>query len=127
MSIELGEFADLKIGLPEGQNILLIDTRKYHMMVDREPHVGMGLVLQHEDLARSDDRRLRNLDKESLSLMELWSDTGDRDNFLPKADLDPSADDKSATYQAAFAPVHMNGRPPDLRETGWFVIVQQRK
>jgi hypothetical protein len=127
MSIELGEFADLRIGLPEGQNILLIDTRKYHMMVDREPHVGMGLVLQHEDLARSDHRRLRNLGKESLRLMELWSDTGDRDNFLPKVYRDPFADDKSATYQAAFAPVHMNGRPPDLRETGWFVIVQQRK
>ncbi len=126
MSIELGEFADLRIGLPEGQNILLIDTRKYHIMVDQEPHVGMGLVLQHEALARSDDR-LRNLDKESLRLMELWSNTGDYDNFLPKTYRDPFADDKSATYQAAFAPVQMNGRPPDLRETGWFVIVQQRQ
>ena len=127
MSIELGEFADLRIALPQGQNILLIDTRKYHMMVDQEPVLGMGLVLQHEALTRTVDRRLRSLDEESLAYMNRWSDTGDRDNFLPKAYRDPFADDTSGNYQAAFAPVHMNGRPSDLRETGWFVIVQQQR
>ena len=60
-------------------------------------------MLQHEELARSDERRLRNLDKESLRLLELRSKTEERDNFLPKTYRDPFAVDTSAIYRAAFA------------------------
>ena len=55
MTIELGKFADLNFELPEGQKVLLVDTRQYYMrrnaqVDDRRKQSGEGFILHHEDL-----------------------------------------------------------------------------
>jgi hypothetical protein len=44
--------------------------------------------------------------------------------LLPKY-RDPLHPEQGRRWIAAFAPVRVNGRPPEVEDTGWFVIVQQ--
>ena len=140
MSIELGEFADLQVPLPEGQGVLLVESRKYFMLAEdlkSEGERGQGLVLHHEGLAalmKQKPKRLPHVDDGILNHMEEAKHHWLRDaqglksfvNLLPTAYRDPLAKDSSSLWLAAFAPVLVTGRPPEQADTGWFVIVQQR-
>jgi serine/threonine protein kinase len=128
MSIALGEFADLKIQLPAGQKVVLVDARKYYLQcitqdAAKEVVRGEGLILHHKELKWMErNKRLRHLDDNSLA----WMADG-ADPFLPASYHDPVAPDQSGTWLAAFEPVCMNGRPENIRDTGWFIIVQQEQ
>ncbi len=141
MSIELGSFADLKISLPEGQGVLLVETRGYNMLADdliSQDERGEGLVLHHQDLYQvmsHDPKSLPHVSDAVLQHMKrskrLWIDEHSNatplDNLLPSHYRDPVASENDASsYLAAFAPVIVRGRPIEQGDTGWVVIVQQR-
>jgi hypothetical protein len=139
MSIELGQFADLQIELPEGQAVLLVESRTYYMLgenLERDYERGEGLILHHEDLAKFlGQKPLPHLTDEIVYYMRgarsRWPNGNARsaefENLLSDAYRDPLADDKDAHWLAAFAPVLISGRPDKQQDTGWFVIVQQRQ
>ena len=133
MSIELGQFADLNIPLPEGQKVLLVDSRKYYMKSRDANHPrgarGEGLVLHHEGLGHlRGSSRLPHLDNATLEyLLDAAADGQVAQNLLPASYRDPvdSTDDRA--WLAAFAPVRLTARPPasSVYDTGWFVIIEQ--
>ena len=133
MSIELGRFADLDIPLPEGQKVLLVDTRRYFMKLKDSTEKGPSgedLLLHHEDLRNvnsADD--LPHLEKSIVKFMRDSGESGSQtENLLTAAYHDPVADAASGSPLAAFAPVILTARPSgaDVRETDWFVIIQQQ-
>jgi len=137
MSIELGSFADLRADLPEGKNVLLVETRTYYLLrqqPEREER-GEGLVLHHQDFRDLRQREsLPHIDDDVVQFMRqalpAWrdSDAGNNpDNLLPDNYRDPMSKNEQDLWLAAFAPVLVSSRPADQRETGWFVIVQQRQ
>ncbi|MBL7037989.1 MAG: protein kinase [Pirellulaceae bacterium] len=134
MSIHLGSFAGLEVNLPVGQEVLLVDTRRYYMRRQYpEPHEerGEGLVLHHDalkdllqrsSLPHVDDATIQHM----LRAKDQWTaDNETIDNLLPEGFDDPLSDDKDSRSLAAFAPVIVRSRPADQRDTGWFVIIQQ--
>jgi len=136
MSIELGHFADLQADLPEGQDVLLVESRKYFMLDDNgepEGQLGEGLVLHHKDLAKfTATASLPNVSQSILKHMRgatsrrnsEGEQSGSRDNLLPADYRDPL---RKEPCLAAFAPVIVATRPASQQDTGWFVIVQQKE
>ncbi len=142
MSIELGSFADLKISLPEGQGVLLVEARRYYMLADdltSQDERGEGLVLHHRDLHQAmlqnpkslphvSDIVLEHMKRSKRFWMDRQSAAESVDNLLPSQYRDPVASNSdTSSYLAAFAPVIVRGRPFQQGDTGWFVIVQQRQ
>jgi serine/threonine-protein kinase len=135
MSIELGQFADLSIPLPPGQKVLLVDSRKYYMKpLDpgrQRGDSGEGLILHHEDLGDLRGRpRLPHLEDATLEhLLDTAVDGQPLQNLLPGDYRDPVATGDESGWLAAFAPVRLTARPKSsgVRDSGWFVIVQQRE
>lgn len=138
MSIELGTFADLQIDLPEEQRVLLVESRKYHMLGDDWKSYGdrgEGLVLHHEalpalmltkpsTLPHIDDKIVDYMRKSQVQWQEKNANGG-FENLLPDHYRDPLEPTEGARWLAAFAPVLVNSRSKKV--TGWFVIVQQRQ
>lgn len=137
MSVELGEFADLKVRLPEGQNVLLVDTRQYFMQrkyPEQHSESGEGLVLHHADMQNLEDlKSLPHIPPQILTRMRSAKEAreknptseGEARFLLDETYRDPLSTDESQHWMAAFAPVTVKSRPQTLRDTGWYVIVQQ--
>ncbi len=141
ISIELGSFADLKINLPAGQDVLLVESRRYYMLgsdLVSQDQRGEGLVLHHQGLRhrlQEDVTSLPHVDDDVIHFMSVAKDQwlsrpagSATSNLLPDSYRDPVANDSdSYRYLAAFAPVIVPGRPASQADTGWFVIVQQQQ
>lgn len=135
MSVELGEFSELQTGLDAGQIAVLVDTREDQA----EESPRSGLILHHPSLheaerqrtAASDDSMIRiapQLVEKLRQLRELRSrgDTsGNLENSLDLQYEDPVAGAGSPMVTAAFEPVRVETRSPEVRDTGWVVIVQE--
>ena len=132
MSIALGRFADLRISLPAGEKLLLVETRTYRMLRSsptehEEP--GEGLVLHHQDVGDSLQREtLPHLTEEIIRFMKSAAATSPEptQSLLPADYRDPVAGEQGGRLLASFAPVLVSARGDRPKETGWFVIVQQR-
>jgi serine/threonine protein kinase len=138
MSVELGAFYELQTGLDAGQIAVLVDTRQDHV----EKSASSGLVLHHPDLQDAQRRRLaagnsslfrigpqlverlRRL-REIRSGQNGQSASGDLAESMDLTYLDPVAPEGNSAVIAAFEPVRIESRPPELRDTGWVVIVQE--
>lgn len=141
MTVELGGFADLKLPLSPGQVVMLVDSRQYYMLPsassdgnELKGERGDGLVLHHRDLASVLNKSpLPHVDDNTIHFvreaMSHWQDQQVQgsalNNLLPETYRDPLASDSENRRVAAFAPVFVDNRPAQQRETGWFVIVQQ--
>ena len=137
IAIELGSFASLKMELPPGQQVILVDTRQYYLErenPERHRETGEGLVLHHENmgnllelamLPHVDSAVLNRVTAYKKSLPDALTNGHHLDNLLREGFHDPMADDGNSRCLAAFAPVIVPDRPPEYRDTGWFLIVQQ--
>jgi hypothetical protein len=120
MAVDLGEFAALQTGLNGGQSALLIDLREDQLAEAPQ----RGLVLHHPRLPQSAQTKapLRLRDDLVNLLRERTAST------KPSADdLIPGYTDPSDTTPklAAFEPVRIPGRPPEVAGAGWVIVVQE--
>jgi hypothetical protein len=150
MSLALGSFRELQTGLHAGQIAVLVDTREDQ--IEGEPR--SGLILHHAQLQQAQQRRLAAGDEsffrvsparvEQLQrLRKLRSReagiiaqpaTDSAASSAERIDLagsiatdyvDPLAPNGSPAVAAAFEPVRIESRPPEARDTGWIVVVQE--
>ena len=138
MTVELGRFADLRIPLPWGQKVLLVDTRTYYMKYGDGEIRGEGLILHHDDLSQFVKRQqtLPHVDdalvKQLRNAKSQWTtDASDQDidNVLEGIYHDPLVTEQDTHWLAAFAPVILSARTEtaDVYDTSLFVIVQQQQ
>jgi hypothetical protein len=139
MSVELGAFYELQTGLDAGQIAVLVDTREDNI----EGKPASGLILHHPSLQEAQRKRLaagnESLFRISPKLVErlrklreirsrnsgLTSSSADIAESIDTAYIDPVAPAGSPPVLAAFEPVRIDSRPPDVRDTGWVVIIQE--
>lgn len=139
MSVELGAFYELQTGLDAGQIAVLVDTREDNI----EGKPASGLILHHPSLQEAQRKRLaagnESLFRISPKLVErlrklreirsrnsdLTSSSADIAESIDTAFVDPVAPAGSPPVLAAFEPVRIDSRPPDVRDTGWVVIIQE--
>ena len=135
MSVSLGEFKELERDLAPDQLVMVVDTT-INVLNDRE--IG-GLILHHPQL-RNDpnsppEAAVPELLEQSLQIREearqaLLQNTTSRSAGVARV-LDRFQDpfqDSSAdqAWIAAFAPVIVKGRPIEIADTGWGVIVAEQ-
>jgi hypothetical protein len=122
MAVDLGEFAALQTGLNGGQSALLIDLREDQL--GDQPQ--RGLVLHHPRLqqAATADAPLR-LRRDLVELLRNRSQNARRgvEELVPGY-TDP-ADSTPEPMLAAYEPVRIPGRPPEVADTGWVIMVQE--
>ncbi|QDT52669.1 Serine/threonine-protein kinase PknD [Caulifigura coniformis] len=135
MTVDLGEFSVLQFGLGSDQIAVLVDTR-----ADRIEGLGdsnQGLVLHHplmkESTEPDDEAENYRIHPDYLGRLLKMRATrmaGEAGAELPDNLIrdyrDPLDPPESGTWLAAFEPVLVRGRPQELRDTGWIVIVQMR-
>jgi serine/threonine protein kinase len=151
MSLELGAFRELQTGLNAGQIAVLLDTREDQ--VEGQPRTG--LILHHRNLYQAQQRRLAAGDEsfprispqrveQLVRLRKLRSreagliaspaseEAGaavqgpiELAGSLDTRYIDPLAEPGSPEVTAAFEPVRVPSRPPDVQDTGWVVVVQE--
>lgn len=128
MAVDVGKFGILATDLAAGHVAVLVDTRADYL--DDEAHYG--LVLHHPNLAQHRGRDvLRRLDAESLASLLEGIERHQRGepgaSSVLESYRDPANGSDDARWIAAFEPVRILTRPLPQRETGWVVIVQQRR
>ncbi|HVJ69856.1 MAG TPA: serine/threonine protein kinase [Caulifigura sp.] len=134
MTVDLGEFSVLQFGLGSDQIAVLVDTRADRM--EGQTGTNQGLVLHHPAMKdgsegdRPENYRVHAQYLDRLLKMratrlegEAMSETPDN---LIRDYRDPLDPPGSGAWLAAFEPVLVRGRPQELRDTGWIVIVQMR-
>jgi serine/threonine protein kinase len=123
MSVDLGEFGVLQTDLHGGQTALLIDLREDRL--GAQP--GRGLVIHHPELQKSaaEDPAAKPLRLQGELVERLLDGArGGSSPGLISSYLDP-ASPTPRSMLAAFEPVHVKGRPEEIAQTGWAVIVQE--
>jgi serine/threonine-protein kinase len=153
MSVELGRFDSLRLGLGAGQVVVLADTLGDHV----ESNGEKGLILHHPYLTKASHAqtadstqetpifrldpiqvaKLDKLRKERLQQeRKLESHPEERapadDNSAVADNLDPNYHDPidgdyAGRWTAAFEPVLVHGRAGGVMDTGLVVIVQERQ
>jgi len=140
MTVELGRFGVLQIGVEDQQITVLIDTQP-------DATGKNGLVLHHPKFMKSQNSHSYYLKQDLVNqLLQLRSESLDYDNKLTKlsweAQLsreyfsqhnnhsteyrDPILGNDAGNCLAAFEPVFLKGRPDQIKDTGWVVIVHER-
>jgi len=144
MSVDVGEFKSLQIGLDEAQTATLVSLRPDVV----EGTEARGLVLHHprllatlgkqlateeglKNLPRIDTPlvdRLQKLRERRLAQLQLGDGATPLDGSLDPAYKDLLSDDPNAKYLAVFEPVFVPSwqAEPDVYNPGWLVIVQDR-
>jgi eukaryotic-like serine/threonine-protein kinase len=120
MAVDLGEFAALQTGLNGGQGALLVDLREDQL----GPAPQRGLVLHHPRLEHAAAERPIRLPPDLVDLLRQQVRARSRDEDLIPGYADP-ADADHTPMLGAFEPVRIPGRPPEMAETGWIIIVQE--
>jgi tRNA A-37 threonylcarbamoyl transferase component Bud32 len=153
MSVELGRFSSLRLGLGARQVVVLVDTRED--TVEGRSHKGLILhhpyltKLSHEQAAdkakgtqvfRLDPFQVARLEKLREERLEhelalekhpdnqavIEDSLADTDN-LDLDYQDPVGGAYAGTWVAVFEPVLVHGRSDAVMDTGWVVIVQERQ
>lgn len=141
MAVELGQFGILQTDLGQNRFAMLVDTKPDFV----EKEEKKGLVLHHPRMEAMQvagelktDQALR-VDADLLGQMEtlreirLRQDALERTSEKPAdAKLNLAADyidptDHETGWLAAFEPVIVKGRSNANKDTGWVVVVQERK
>lgn len=128
MTVEVGEFQVLESTLSQNQTTVLIDTRVD--LIDGKPL--RGRILQHprfgEEL-RSGGPKFRISPDDVERCVDFIrrrheSKTAEHGTPQLRPYHDPLAPPQTSATLAAFEPVTVRGRDPDVADTGWYVIVQ---
>jgi len=148
MTVELGRFSVLQIGLGKEHVAVLADTRED--WIDGTPR--KGLLLHHPLLAdtrsaasvsgdpaqqalRLDAGRVELLEKLRAERMreergpqgeEGRERSASQQTFRDRSYVDPAGGEYAGPWIAEFEPVFVAGRPERVKDTGWVVIVQER-
>ncbi|HEY2839510.1 MAG TPA: protein kinase [Pirellulales bacterium] len=145
MSIDVGEFKSLQIGLEEEQTATLASLRPDVV----EGSEARGMILHHprlvatltkqlataegvKNLPRLDSElvdRLEKLRERRLAQLQLGDGTPALDGSLDPAYKDLLSDEPNAKYLAVFEPVFVPTwqNDPEVYDPGWVVIVQERE
>lgn len=149
MSVELGHFRELQIGLTDNQIAVLADTRED--TIEGEPKTG--LLLHHPQLALLREQgakklpsyrltpetvnQLRELRKNRMKQSEELSHRPWKEQLtirekplegsLVRGYVSHVPGKYSGEWIAAFEPVLIEGRPDPIKDTGWVIIIQERK
>lgn len=135
MSVEIGDFGELRSAGPNTQAAVLVDTTR--TFKDK-----LGLILQHpylEQLRKAHGDKplpvsylppyqLDRINAIRAGAKETLSEH-DVDETLDSDYKDPLARDNPAyagRWLAAIEPVIVRGRPENVKDTGWVAIVQER-
>ncbi len=138
MSVSLGEFKELQTGLGNDQLVLVVDTDR-NTLGDQSFE---GLLLHHPELSKRDSGELPAVVEPAVveEMMKI-RDTA-RSDFLEHPTeanrwtagilsefSDPlnSAKLRNQHWIAAYAPIVIRGRPVNIADTGWGVIVAERE
>lgn len=141
MSVELGRFSVLQVGLSDKQVAVLVETKSDGIQAKG----ARGLILHHPHLAAM--RKKKSLSEEErrhlvvrlpesrvealCHLREKKLEQSHQNKITPLGEAwdshyhDPMEDDRG-NWLAAFEPVLIPGRPKAIQDTGWVVIVQER-
>ncbi len=134
MSVSLGEFTELETNVGTDEIIMVVDTTE-NVLRDQSLR---GLILHHPQMQISPDAKPVTVDSEMLKeteairnqvrsqLMQNARVGHGGSAQLLKRFLDPLSEDGDTNWVAAFAPVVVNGRPIEIADTGWGVIVAER-
>jgi tRNA A-37 threonylcarbamoyl transferase component Bud32 len=152
MTVELGRFGVLQIGLGKDQVAVLVETRTDWI----EGRSRQGLILHHPRLAELRLKQFRGqdgpipvfrLDRPRVQLLEQlrrlrlrqdherkelpWEEQLTRQQAALPGTFDanyqdPVGGDYAGRWWAAFEPVFVTGRADPIKDTGWVVIVQER-
>ncbi|MBX3444088.1 MAG: protein kinase [Planctomyces sp.] len=134
MTVELGQFSVLQSDLGTDQMAVLVDTRTD--WVGGTAAGERGLVLHHPVLedqpGDGPDDTVSRIDPELLQdLIRLrgarLSGRNGSGGAAIRTDYRDPLDRSGDAWLAAFEPVLVQGRPDELRDTGWVVIVQTRQ
>jgi serine/threonine-protein kinase len=135
MTVDLGEFSVLQFGLGSDQIAVLVDTRADK--IEGQGDSNQGLVLHHPAMKddggdeEPDNYRIHPQYMDRLLKMRVSRMAGDATSDAPENLIrdyqDPLDTRDRGTWLAAFEPVLVRGRPQELRDTGWIVIVQMRE
>ena len=136
MSVSLGEFKALETDLDSSQFIMVVDTTE-NILNDQ---IVAGLFLHHPQLQNNQDEMppvatpefLQELLEVRRAAREKFREREGRRTHgiaqVVKHFRDPFADSSSSDdWNAAFSPVIIKGRPMEIADTGWGVIVAERK
>jgi len=144
LSLDVGVFRSLQIGLEEDQTATLaslrpdiVDGAEARGMVLHHPRLVETLTKQLateegvKNLPRLDSalvERLEKLRKRRFAQLQLGEATPALDGSLDPAYHDPLSDDPQANYLAVFEPVFVPSwqDEPEVYDPGWVVIVQER-
>ena len=139
MSMTLGEFKELETGLGSTQLVMVVDTEG-NVIGDAPEYEG--LVLHHPELRkRSKDAAPVTVDDELLQEMRQIRNTARTEIADSPADSnswtaeilnnfqDPlnTTQVKNTHWISAFAPIMIKGRPVNIADTGWGVIIAERE
>jgi serine/threonine-protein kinase len=142
MSVDLGQFATLQTELGQNQLAALCDTRPAFINNEEQ----RGLLLHHPYLEQGKlaglkpEQLLFRVPAERLKLFQELRATRLHQNpasgpvepgvlveTFEAAYSDPVGGKYAGEWMAAWEPVLVNGRPAAIKDTGWIVIVQERK
>ena len=135
MSVSLGEFKELERDLAADQLVMVVDTSANSL---NDTSIR-GLLLHHPQL-RSDsaagplaaDKELLDemvtIREEARQALQQHSNAGETGmSRVLSSFRDPLGDpDSKHQWSAAFAPVIVKGRPLEIADTGWGVVVAER-
>lgn len=150
MTVEIGRFGILQLGLQAGQVAALVDTRQdwsgQHGLILHHPRLAELRLEQHRlqggelpiwyapaervsrfvalregRVAQERQRATMPWEEQLLMVGETGLETFDPDY------RDPVHDEPGDTWFAAFEPVLVSGRPEKICDTGWVVVVQERR
>ncbi len=153
MSVELGRFSSLRLGLSARQVVVLADTRED--TVERRPHNGLILhhpyltELSHQQAAgKAEGTRVFRLDPIQVATLETLREErlqqtlalekqpdnpdSTEDSSALTDNMDPNYHDPiggqyAGPWVAVFEPVLVHGRSDAVMDTGWVIIVQERQ
>ncbi len=130
MTVELGQFGVLDIGLGTDQMAVLVDTKP-------DWQGRPGLILHHPRMRRQSETRLYRIPAECVAAFaklrahRLKADPTTPAHTIAPTDIDrhyidPVDDSRQGEWLASFEPVLVKGRGARLKDTGWVVVVQKR-
>lgn len=137
VSVSLGEFRELQTGLGSEQLVLVVDTGA-NAINDKDYR---GLLLHHPDLAEKKGDTPPTVDAKLLNEMTTIRDAAAREALENPEEIDhwqagilqdfvdplnPKALENEH-WISAFAPIVVRGRPINVADTGWGVIVAERE
>lgn len=132
MSVEVGDLQifgnlDAATHLP-----LLVETRRY--ACDAGEAFGLIIDRRQQETNQDSSRPFEHLAASTLeSMLSINQSSGSPTSKTPKTTamlshdfVDPFSPQQQTTTTAAFCPIRVPGRPDNINETGWLVVLQAK-